>query len=97
MKRLVEVGSQSEPAGLVFYRWLRDEIITESNTDTIIETVVDVLPVPSIVSRWVLDMILPDALLYAVRKVLQRIGQLPSDRYLSPLNPFTRDLGGEDA
>ena len=89
MRALREVGEADEPAGVALYRWLRDEIVTEENTDTIIETVTDFLPLPSVVTKFVLDAILPGALLTAVRKVLQKLGQLPSDAYLHEMNPFT--------
>lgn len=91
MHRVEQIGKPDEPAGLALYRWLRDEIVTEQNTDKIIDVVTDALPLPSVVTRWVLDMILPGALLTAVRKVLQSLGQLPSDRYLHDLNPFRFD------
>lgn len=91
MRKVAEVGNAEEPAGLALYRWLRDEIVTEENTDTIIEVVTDYLPLPGVVTKFVLDAILPGSLLTAVRKVLQRLGQLPSDRYLHELNPFTTE------
>lgn len=91
MRQVSEIAKPDEPAGVAFYRWLETEIITEENTDIIIGIVSKYLaPIPSPITMYVLDAILPGALLTAVKKVLQALGQYPTDRYLSPLNPFTQ-------
>lgn len=91
MRKVAEIGSPEEPAGLAFYRWLEEEVLTEENSDAVIDIALGFLPLPDVLVRYVLDLIFPEALLRVIRELLQHIDQLPSDRYFHPTNPFRND------
>jgi len=76
--------------GLKVYGWIEEELLTEENTDTIIEVVAGYVPFGlGFVARKILDRMLPEDALIAVREIMQRLGWLDDrDRFVG--SPFDK-------
>lgn len=79
-----------ESMGESIMRFLRG-LDLEGKTDELIDLVLEKIPMPRWVPKWVirrvLDKLLPEKIFDLVEILLQKAGQLPSDRQTHPTNP----------
>ena len=93
--RATDYIREGETIAETVYRFLEDQILTEENTDFLIEFLAEklkgkklwIFPFPVLLVKKTLDSLLPEKLLEAIRNTMVAKGMI-SERRTHPSNPF---------
>lgn len=99
MRTLAQSGKLNEPMGDAVYRFLRDEVLTEENTDLALEwlegkipkvKIFGFIPLPTHMVIGVIDKLIPEKLLEMILHLMEAKG-LTSERRMESNSPFNSD------